>query len=208
MRRQALSQTLSPLGFKSGSHAGLPTREPGDRADLSPHALPAQNYAIPVEARTGSEVTPSWMTKFRYAIWSVAIHDDWAGRKAKMNTLICRRVILVAFWMGVAWPGVAQAELLSLKVPLTGASCVPPVETNGTGTAELTYDAATQVVTWRIVYSGLSSPTTMAHFHGPAAPDKKGPVVIWLAPQGSSPENPITGQANADARAGTAIRCR
>jgi len=112
-----------------------------------------------------------------------------------MNTLICRRVILVAFWMGVAWPGVAQAELLSLKVPLTGASCVPPVETNGTGTAELTYDAATQVVTWRIVYSGLSSPTTMAHFHGPAAPDKKGPVVIWLAPQGSSPENPITGQA-------------
>ena len=125
-----------------------------------------------------------------------------------MDRMICRRGLAVAaLCLGAGWPALGQAET-SVRVPLAGASCVPAVETSGSGTAELTYDAATQVVTWRIVYSGLSSPTTMAHFHGPAAPDKKGPVVIWLAPQGSSPENPITGQANADARAGTAIRCR
>src|SRR5271169_453375 len=113
-----------------------------------------------------------------------------------MDTMIYRRALIVAaFWMGVAWSGLAQAEALSLRVPLTGASSVPPVETSGTGTAELTYDPATGAVTWRITYSGLSSPTTMAHFHGPAAQGKNGPVVIWLTTQGSPPENPITGQA-------------
>jgi hypothetical protein len=113
-----------------------------------------------------------------------------------MDTTISRRaLILVAFLMGVVWSGLAQAESSSLKVPLTGASCVPPVETSGTGTADLTYDAATRVVTWDITYSGLSSPTTMAHVHGPATPGKNGPVVIWLTTQGSPPGNPITGQA-------------
>ncbi len=113
-----------------------------------------------------------------------------------MDTMVYRRtLILVAFWMGAAWSGMAQAASSSIRVPLTGASCVPPVETSGTGTAALTYDAATRVVTWSVTYSGLSSPTTMAHFHGPATQGKNGPVVIWLTTQGSSPGNPITGQA-------------
>src|SRR5271167_1418153 len=113
-----------------------------------------------------------------------------------MDTTISRRaLILVALLMGVAWTGPAQAESSSLKVPLTGAQCVPPVETSGTGTADLTYDPATQMVTWNITYSGLSSPTTMAHFHGPATQGKNGPVGIWLTTQGNPPGNPITGQA-------------
>ena len=113
-----------------------------------------------------------------------------------MDTTISRRaLVLVAFFMGVAWTGRAQAEALSFKVPLTGAQCVPPVETSGTGTADLTYDPATQMVTWNVTYSGLSSPTTMAHFHGPATQGKNGPVEIWLTTQGSPPGNPITGRA-------------
>jgi len=113
-----------------------------------------------------------------------------------MDSAISRRaLILVAFLTGVSWTGLARAESSPLKVPLTGAQCVPPVETAGTGTAELTYDPATRVVTWNITYSGLSSPTTMAHFHGPSTEGKNGPVVIWLTTQGSPPGNPITGQA-------------
>ena len=37
-----------------------------------------------------------------------------------------------------------------------------------TGTADLTYDPATRVLTWNLNYSGLSGPATMVHFHGPA----------------------------------------
>jgi hypothetical protein len=59
----------------------------------------------------------------------------------------------------------------------------------------LTYDAATRVVTWSIAYSGLSSPATMAHFHGPAAAGANGPVAMWLSKQGSPADSPITGQA-------------
>jgi hypothetical protein len=113
-----------------------------------------------------------------------------------MDTTVYRRtLIFVAFWMGVAWSGLAQAESLSIRVPLTGAQCSTPVETSGAGTADLTFDSATRVVTWNITYSGLSSPTTMAHFHGPATQGKNAPVVIWLNTQGSPPGNPIMGQA-------------
>ncbi len=72
---------------------------------------------------------------------------------------------------------------------------MPPVETGGTGTADLTYDRATRIVTWKIPYSGLSSATTMAHFHGPAKPGENAPALIWLSVQGSPPANPITGSA-------------
>ncbi len=113
-----------------------------------------------------------------------------------MNNLISRRAAIVAAGvMGLAWAGVAHAAPQSFKVQLTGAESVPPVDTAGTGTAALTYDPATRIVTWDITCSGLSSPATMAHFHGPAAAGKNGPVIVWLTKQGSPAENPMKGEA-------------
>jgi len=114
-----------------------------------------------------------------------------------MNVAMSRRVAMVAAGvMAAAWAaGLAFAAPASFKVPLSGAQQVPAVQTPGTGTADLTYDPTTRVVTWSITYSGLSTPVTMAHFHGPAAEGKNGPVVIWLTKQGSPVESPIKGQA-------------
>lgn len=113
-----------------------------------------------------------------------------------MFTAISRRaVILTAGLTVITWAGLAQAAPASFKVELTGAQQVPPVQTPGTGTADLTYDPSTRVVTWTITYSGLSGAATMAHFHGPAAEGKNGPVVIWLSKQGSPAESPLTGQS-------------
>ncbi len=106
-----------------------------------------------------------------------------------------RAVIPFAIVLSFAATSAAWAASISIQVPLSGTQCVPPVDTGGTGTADLTYDPATRVVTWNIAYSGLSSPTTMAHFHGPAKQGENGPVVIWLTKQGSPPANPITGSA-------------
>lgn len=112
-----------------------------------------------------------------------------------MNTRSSRRCLFLAVSvMGSAWMGLAQADSWSLQVALTGAQCVPAVTTSGTGAAELTYDPATRVVAWNITYNGLSSATTLAHFHGPATPGKNGPVAVWLAQRGSPPGNPITGR--------------
>ncbi len=104
-------------------------------------------------------------------------------------------LISFVFLVCVVLAAPAQAQSVSFKVPLTGAQCVPPVDTSGSGTAELTYDPTTRVVTWNITYGAMSSPTTMAHFHGPAKPGQNAPPVIWLSTQGSPPANPMTGTA-------------
>jgi CHRD domain len=97
--------------------------------------------------------------------------------------------------LGFMQVGPVLADPTSFKVPLTGAQCVPPVDTTGSGTADLTYDPATRVVTWNISYAGLSSASTMAHFHGPAKQGQNAPPVIWLSTQGSPPTNPMKGTA-------------
>jgi len=109
---------------------------------------------------------------------------------------VSRRVVLpLILAAGFAWTGAVHAQTVSFKVPLTGEESVPPVETSGSGTADLTWDPATRRVTWRITCSGLSSSVTMAHFHGPAKPGHNAPVVIWLTTRGSPATNPITGSA-------------
>jgi hypothetical protein len=95
----------------------------------------------------------------------------------------------------LVWTGAVHAATLSFKTPLSGAECVPPVDTSGTGTANFTYDPATRALTWDISYSGLSSPVTMAHFHGPAKKGENAKPVIWLTTQGKAPTNPIKGSA-------------
>jgi hypothetical protein len=109
---------------------------------------------------------------------------------------VSRRTLLAL--IPFAWAGSAAVALgapVSFTVPLTGAQQVPPVQTSGNGTANLTYDAGTRAVTWSVTYSGLSSDATMAHFHGPAAEGKNGPVIIWLTKKGEPVSSPITGQA-------------
>ena len=113
-------------------------------------------------------------------------------KKAKSR----RAVMLLAGLIGVVWAvGLALAAPTSFQVPLSGAQQVPPVQTTGNGAANLTYDPATRVVTWSITYSGLSSPVTMAHFHGPAESGKNANVQVWLSKQGSPVESPIKGEA-------------
>jgi hypothetical protein len=106
-----------------------------------------------------------------------------------------RAAFAMAVLTCIAWAGCAEAAPVSFKVALTGAQQVPPVTTAGGGTADLTWDPSTRVVTWSVTYSGLSGPVTMAHFHGPAASGKNAPVVVWLTKKGSPVEGPITGQA-------------
>ena len=113
-----------------------------------------------------------------------------------MRITLSRRLVIPAIaMMSVAlWAGPSQAAPESFKVDLTGAQQVPSVETSATGTADITYDAATRHVKWEITYSGLSGPVTMAHFHE-AAEGKNGPPQIWLTKKGSSVESPIKGHA-------------
>jgi hypothetical protein len=95
--------------------------------------------------------------------------------------------------------GMTQAEPISFKVPLSGGQEAPPVFPAGAGTADLTYDSASRVLTWTVTYRALSSPVTMAQFHGPAQPGKNAPSILSLVKPGSPMENPINGQATLSA---------
>jgi hypothetical protein len=64
-------------------------------------------------------------------------------------------VLATVLLTGAGWLGTAQAEPISFKVPLSGGQEVPPVFPAGAGTAELTYDSATRVLTWTVTYMGL-----------------------------------------------------
>jgi hypothetical protein len=106
-----------------------------------------------------------------------------------------RALMLLAGLACAGVVGMAQAAPVSFSVPLTGAQQVPPVQTSGSGSAALTYDPDTRVVTWNITFSGLSSDATMAHFHGPAAAGANAGVAVWLSQKGAAVTSPITGQA-------------
>lgn len=117
-----------------------------------------------------------------------------------MSRSISQRAFMV--FGGLALAGtltLAQAAPVSFTVPLTGDQQVPPVQTPGSGSAALTYDAGTRVVTWNITFNGLSSQATMAHFHGPAPTGKNAGVKVWLSQKGMEMTSPTSGQATLSA---------
>jgi hypothetical protein len=112
-----------------------------------------------------------------------------------IDNVLSRRTILALTGLAcVAWVGSATAAPVSFKVPLSGAEQVPPVSTTGKGSADLTWDSSTRVVTWDITDSGLTGPVTMAHFHN-GAEGKNGPVVIWLTQKNTEATGAIKGDA-------------
>ncbi len=113
-----------------------------------------------------------------------------------MNMSMSRRAKMVLAGLVLAGSmSLAYAAPVTFTVPLTGAQQVPAVQTSATGSADLSYDASTRVVTWSITFSGLSSDATMAHFHGPAATGKNADVKVWLSQKGSAIVSPLKGQA-------------
>jgi len=64
--------------------------------------------------------------------------------------------------------GGANATSFTLAAMLDGLQV--PVVTLGNGTLTGTYDDVTNALTWSGSFSGLTTGTNAAHFHGPAAP--------------------------------------
>jgi predicted secreted protein with PEFG-CTERM motif len=53
--------------------------------------------------------------------------------------------------------------------PLDPSQEVPPVDSEGFGSASVTFDSESNELSWNIEFSELSGNATAAHFHGPAA---------------------------------------
>jgi len=91
--------------------------------------------------------------------------------------------------MAAAPPMSAMTE--PLRATLSGAAEVPSNASAGTGDLEASLDKSSNVLRWKLVYSGLSGPATMVHFHGPALPGANAGVVVPFP----SPASPAEGMA-------------
>lgn len=66
-------------------------------------------------------------------------------------------------------PAVLQAATINLFANADSSQEVPINATTGTGTAAITLDDVSHLLSWNISYSGLTGNATGMHFHGPAA---------------------------------------
>lgn len=88
---------------------------------------------------------------------------------------------------------------------LSGAQEVPANPSAGRGTAEVQVNPATNTVSWKVTYSGLSGPATAGHIHGPAAAGANAGVMIPFANVGTATfqgQGPITPAQAAELAAG------
>jgi len=81
----------------------------------------------------------------------------------------------------------AAAATVNYTAKLDGASETPPNDSKGAGLATVSLDTTAKKISWKILYSGLSGPATMAHFHGPAAAGQAAGVAVPITPPLSSP---------------------
>lgn len=86
----------------------------------------------------------------------------------------------------------ANAETLHMKLKLDSAQEVPPNDSKGAGTADVTFDTGTKLLTWKVTYSGLTGPATMAHFHAPAEAGKNAGVAVPFKDAASGAEGSAT----------------
>ncbi len=85
------------------------------------------------------------------------------------------------------------ANMVAMSTQLRAANEVPPNASQASGTVDAVLNKDTNLLRWKVNYTGLSGPATMAHFHGPAAAGANAGVVLpWASPVPSPMEGSAT----------------
>ena len=83
------------------------------------------------------------------------------------------------------------SNTVALSGQLSAAQEVPATASAGTGMAEASLNKDTNVLTWKVSFSGLTGPASAGHFHGPAAAGSNAGVVVPF----TGTTSPMEGQA-------------
>lgn len=76
-----------------------------------------------------------------------------------------------------------QSNLVAFTTQLRAANEVPPNNSGASGSVDAVLDKNTNLLRWKVNYSGLTGAATVAHFHGPAAIGANAGVVLpWPGP--------------------------
>ena len=108
--------------------------------------------------------------------------------------LIRNLLAFVALTLAVS----SQAAMINLAATIDGSQANAGAGTGspGTGSAQMTLDDATGMFTWTVQWSDLQGMVTVAHFHGPAAPDQNAGVEVAI----DAGSNPAMGMEVLDAQ--------
>ncbi len=98
-----------------------------------------------------------------------------------------------------------SSDTVTLGATLTAGAEVPPNASTGSGTAQVWPNKNTNLLKWKVEYTGLTGPATASHFHGPAEVGKNTAPVVPFKPPVTSPiegETTITSAQATDLLAG------
>jgi hypothetical protein len=86
-----------------------------------------------------------------------------------------------------------SANMAAFTTQLRAANEVPPNASMGTGSVDAVLNKDTNLLRWKLNYSGLTGPATAGHFHGPAAIGSNAGVALgWPSPMVSPMEGSAT----------------
>lgn len=108
----------------------------------------------------------------------------------KTRLIVCRSMLLGILLLLAS----LNVEAETFTTTLTGSQEVPASGSGATGYARIFLDEGAGMITFTVVYSGLSSTQVSAHIHGPAPIGTNGGVIITLGSPGGT-SNTITGSA-------------
>jgi hypothetical protein len=114
-----------------------------------------------------------------------------------LNRSLLLRAGLAACTVSLALGGCAlvrpSQKVEIFEAALSAAQEVPPAASSGSGQAEVQFDTLTQVMKWKVNYTGLTGPVTGAHIHGPAGPGQNAGIAVPFG--GNLNASPIQGEA-------------
>ena len=101
-------------------------------------------------------------------------------RPARSNMLYSAVLLASLLAWGVQAAAQTPHTTATLLVRLSGASLVPPNDSNATGSMQVSLDMQSRVLKWTLSTQGLSGPPVGASFHGPAMPGENAAVAVPL----------------------------
>ena len=79
----------------------------------------------------------------------------------------------------------APPNLVALTTQVRGANEVPPNASTGSGSVDAVFNKDTNLLRWKVNFSGMTGAPTLGHFHGPAAVGANAGISLGWA-------NPVT----------------
>ena len=110
---------------------------------------------------------------------------------------ICTTVLLILWSFSGCrkdhWP--PPKKIYNISAKMSGSHEVPPNTTKGLGVLSGTYNSMNKMLTYKVVWSGLTGPSTAAHFHGPAMPGQNAAVQVPLIGLPAGADGLVSGRA-------------